>query len=312
MARFLSPFCHSSTLTTFYFNGRVLPLRLLMSAPNLRNLEVFDVESCDLGEDLYPSPPFRLDKARYRNSPSVVDAMAHTITGAFSQLETLEVKSKDKVSVEAFVRLLSVASGSLKHLLIHDGGSSCKLCRLFPPLTCQFRALQIFKNVIMHSPGGSMGWIFNLESLSIDIDFEQADASHKWFEGFDLLDQRVSPLPRLERIEIKLINISVFDLKDTFDVNHRGWKVAHRLLSPSMAPAIQEISLYASWTDIRDNPNEFMNVNDFIIHRMSKAMKKGLKRCLPDWDGDRRRIRKDYVVGPYLFESERKPDWLSR
>jgi len=130
MAYLLAPFFQSSILTAFCFTGRVLPLRLLMTAPNLRNLDLSHVEDCDPDDDVFPIPPFRLTRARFFNSPSIATRMAYGLDRAFSRLEDLEVKQDAWDDLRAFYKLFGIAQGTLQHLTIEGGGSICKLVQL--------------------------------------------------------------------------------------------------------------------------------------------------------------------------------------
>jgi len=163
----------------------------------------------------------------------------------------------------------------------------------------------------------AIDWIFDLRQLTIDFIFWE-DRNDRWIEIFDILDERhKAPLRSLEKLELKLTRVPLYELRTIFDAENRGWRLARKLLSPKFAPLLRQVIIQVGWC-IPDDDDRFGpggpelddGTNDILRGGLRDAIWDAVGCCMPTWEGDRRSVDTRVSVDfPYQDYSDDDSDY---
>jgi len=269
----------------------------MSNAAHFLNPTTFQAQLSDL------SLPFRLKSILLSRSFRAGSTLISTNAQIFSELKVLRLfPGVPQARRRTFVKLLSVASGTLKDLYIRKSGlerNVSHFCLCSDPL--------IRGTVIQdaYDTRCSIDWMFDLRGIAIDFIFWK-DRNDRWIKILDILDERRTPLRALEKLELKLVGVPVSELREIFDVENRGWRLARQLLSPEFAPLLQHISIRVAWYSPEDRNgsddegNEFDHDNDQTLRNgMALAIQSAMERCLPTWKGDERGVQTMFSANYY-------------
>lgn len=138
-------------------------------------------------------------------------------------------------------------------------------------------------------------WIHNLRTL--DIEVEEWGNNNVWTstEALDMLERKNDPFKHLEAIKISISYLELHKLKTFFDPENREWRLARHLLSPGVAPKLQEISFSVSWADFRNEDGE---ASSYVRKGLKTTFFKAFDRCLSGWEADGRGVRRTFDFRP--------------
>jgi len=155
-------------------------------------------------------------------------------------------------------------------------------------------------------------FLTTLEYCSIRItDLDKSVTSQHRATLLDILEAAPEGLLyKLKSFELYLQIVAVPLFGTIFDPEHRAWRIAKRLLGPSVAPSLESLSITTAWSKshTRMESDRDQTVNTSISSQCLEM----LERCAPRWEGDARNVER--VLSPdeplYFARSHIPPHFL--